>query len=86
MCFEETISIFISSSGYKELNMTVPVLLIFLICFNLSLQSKDLLSTVNAHLTIFILDLCFHQDFRLVSLTVNSSVVAVSNEGSLLYS
>lgn len=47
--------------------MMVP-LCCLLFFFNLSLQSEDLLSTVNAHLTIVILDLCFHQDFRLVSL------------------
>lgn len=65
--------------------MTVPVF-IFLICFNLSLQSKDLLSTVNAHLTIFILDL-FSPGFQTcISMTVNSGGVAVSDEGSPLYS
>lgn len=62
--------------------MRVPVLLFF----NLSLQSKDLLSAVNAHLTIIILDL-FSSGFQTcISMTVNSHVVAVSNEGSWLYS
>lgn len=69
MCFEQTMSAFTSCSGSKELNMTVPVCAYFFkICFNLSLGPKDLLNTVNAHLTIITLDLSFHQDFRLVSL------------------